>query len=85
MAAELILLTLDRDWLLALHKRAQQGDQEAIASIAATWNDYKDREIACFICDQPVDQSTPICMQILPEYNDDTKLIGAPVVSQFEL
>jgi hypothetical protein len=48
------------------------------------WDQYKDRELACFLCDQPVDRSTPICTQVLPEYDDgrgggDNKLIGAPL------
>jgi hypothetical protein len=31
---------------------AEQGDAEALAEIAAIWNDYS--ELACFICDKPV-------------------------------
>jgi hypothetical protein len=80
--AELLLLNLQRDWFLSLHKRALRGDQEAIALIAALWNEY-DQELPCLISDQPVDRSTPICTQVLPEFSDgkgdDNKLIGAPL------
>jgi hypothetical protein len=47
--SELIILSLDRDAFMQLHKRALTGDQAALAALAALWDDYRDRSLACYL------------------------------------
>jgi hypothetical protein len=79
--SELIVLSLDRDSFLKLHQRAKKGDQAALASIAQLWDEYRGRSVACFICDETVEER-PIGTIALPEFNDNQKLIGAPLCAK---
>jgi hypothetical protein len=75
--AELILLSLDRLHLDALYVRAQKGDQDAIDQIDAIWDEHKDKEIACFLCNAVV--ALPIFTLFLPELNNVKQAVAAPL------
>jgi hypothetical protein len=67
---ELILLTLDRDEFLALHKRAAAGDRQAIEAIADLW---EGTETVCFLCDEPArpaGSSEPVFTHVLPDVDN---------------
>jgi hypothetical protein len=75
--AELILLSLQRAEFLAMHRAGLNGDQSAARALVKLWADYNDRELACFLCDAPVER--PVATQVLPENHDDAKLLAAPL------
>lgn len=45
MAAELVLLILNRKEFTALRRKALKGDPDATETIAALWDDHLDKEI----------------------------------------
>ena len=75
MNADLTLLTMQRADILALHRRALRGDQDALAAFPALWTDYPD--LVCFICDSPVER--PPYTQILPELATRETVLCAPL------
>src|SRR4051794_26497993 len=76
--AELVLLSLNRLEFNLLHKRACKGDESAVHAIESIWQAYNDSELECFLCGNVVLQR-PIFTQVLPEHNDHSKLIAAPL------
>jgi hypothetical protein len=75
--AELVVLSLNRAELDATHKRARQGDEEAVQVFEQLWDDYADRSLACFLCDKEIER--PVFTMLLPERADKTKAIAAPL------
>jgi hypothetical protein len=61
----------------ALHKRALRGDKEAAAAFDHLWDDYKDRELECFLCGNEVER--PVFTLALPERSDPTKEMAVPL------
>jgi hypothetical protein len=78
--AELVLLTIERDWFISQSKAAEKGDQDALESIQNLWSKWTDLEIACFLCDALVTQRPPF-MMVSPAYGSITELIGCPLCS----
>ena len=52
---ELILLQFDRNEIIALNRASRNGDAEASKFFTTLWNDYRDRALACFLCDAVVE------------------------------
>jgi hypothetical protein len=74
---ELVILSLDRAEVDATHKRARQGDEEAVRAFESLFDGYADRELACFICDKEAER--PIFSLILPEHADPRKAVAVPL------
>jgi hypothetical protein len=80
--AELVLLSLNRNWFVAVSRAAEKGDQAALDEIKSVWSKYENvEEIPCFVCDAPVTQWPPF-MQVCPAYKSTTELIGCPLCSR---
>jgi hypothetical protein len=77
MAANLVLLTLDRQDFTTLERAAKAGDEAAIAQLSSWWEDYRESVVSCFLCDNDV--SWPINSCLLPDPMAPTKLICAPL------
>jgi hypothetical protein len=75
---ELVLLSLGRTEFMALHKAAAAGDPDAIDALGTLWSDHQDKEIECFTCGNTIEER-PLFAMILPEYNDNSRLIAAPL------
>jgi hypothetical protein len=78
--AELLLLSIEREWFIAQSRAAEKGDQDALARIQDLWSKWEDREIACFLCDATVTQRPPF-MMVSPSYGSTNELIGCPLCS----
>jgi hypothetical protein len=70
----LILLSLDRQVFTQTHKAAQKGDKDALATIAAMWDEHE--QIECFVCGHPNVES-PVFAEIMPDQND--QLLALPL------
>jgi hypothetical protein len=46
---ELVMLTLDRAAVDDLNQRAMAGDEAALAEFEHLWDDYRDRDLECFL------------------------------------
>ena len=77
MPAELVLLSFSRAEFRALHKAATAGDEQAVQQIDSIWEEYKDREIECFICGRECEH--PPFALMLPEPNSGAQVIAAPL------
>jgi hypothetical protein len=73
MPAEPLLLNLDKDTFNKLYRAAEKGDQQARDSILNMWNEHRDKEIVCFLCDST--ECSPIHMQVLPERDPKSTLL----------
>lgn len=76
--ADLILLSLNRRDIAILPKVSNVSEQEVVAALTAIWAGYESTPLACFLCDNQV-QEFPPNTQFLPEPLDQTKAIGAPI------
>jgi hypothetical protein len=74
---ELVLLSLQRDKLTGLRKRAAHGDAQASAEIGALWADYAGVDLECFLCAAIVEK--PVATLMLPELKDASKQLAAPL------
>jgi hypothetical protein len=71
--AEPLLLNINKDTFNKTYRAAEQGDQQARDSIIAMWDEHRDKEILCFLCNAPDCQ--PIHMQVLPERDPKSPLL----------
>jgi hypothetical protein len=74
---ELVLLSLQRDSLTELRKRAAHGDAHAQREIGALWADYASVDLECFLCAAIVEK--PVATLMLPELKDASKQLAAPL------
>jgi hypothetical protein len=74
---ELVILSLNRTEFNETHKRAAAGDEQALRELEQLWNNYADRALACFLCDNEVER--PVFTLMLPERRDRTKAIAVPL------
>jgi hypothetical protein len=71
---ELIVMSIGRAEFGELHRRAGAGDICARDAIIGLWQEHEDKELACFICDNVIEER-PVKSQVLPENNEYDKLI----------
>jgi hypothetical protein len=66
--AELLIVNLDKLQFTVLHRAAARGDPQARDAVIHMFDEWRDREINCFLCNSADCQ--PPYAQILPERND---------------
>ena len=77
---ELILLSFNRTEIIALNRAACNGDAEATTFLDALWNPYRDRAIACFLCDAAVE--FPVFSEVVGDLTDASKASAVPLCAQ---
>jgi hypothetical protein len=78
MAAEPLLLNVEKAEFTKLFNDADRGDEAARDAIMHMWSDHADKEILCFICNST--ECHPVHMQLLPERDPkSTQLLCAAI------
>src|SRR5215831_3548715 len=77
--SELLLLSLARRDVVGIDRAARQGDQTATVWLENLFTPYRDREIACFLCDTPVPPAEPIYSSIVGDLADAEKCVAVPL------
>jgi hypothetical protein len=77
MPAELLLLSVCRAEVLAVHPRVAAGDSAALPYFRDLWADYADRPLACFLRDAEC-VSPPFTM-LMPERHAGAEALAAPL------
>ena len=77
---ELILLSFDRNEIIALNRPSRNGDAEANRFFETLWEPYREKALACFLCDAVVE--FPVFSEIVGDLADANKAVGVPLCHQ---
>jgi hypothetical protein len=50
--AELMLIPFDREEIARSHRASINGEPEAVRFFQTLWQDFRDKALACFLCDR---------------------------------